>query len=77
MRGNNRVSRGRTAFNAYRASLETWGGDDDENLTDLLADLMHLVDAMLLDREIGNTFDSLLDSARMHHNAEKNETETP
>jgi len=75
MRGNNRVSRGRIALNAYRAR-NTWG-DDDENLTNLLADLMHLVDAMLLDREIGNTFDSLLDSARMHYNAEKNETETP
>ncbi len=69
-----RIARATVAYAAYRKSVGTWGSDE-EVLSDLLADLMHLVDALLLDREIGEGFDDLMDRARMNYEAEKEESE--
>jgi hypothetical protein len=59
---------------AYREQVGAWGSDE-EVLSDLLADLMHLVDALLVDREIGEGFDDLLGTARMNYEAEKEGSE--
>jgi hypothetical protein len=58
------------AESAYRAlgyySQKAHGGEDyqDYHISDLLGDLHHLADAM------GEDWDSLLESAAMHYNAE-------
>lgn len=61
------VARAVVAYTAYRKS--TWGSDE-EVLSDLLADLMHFVDTLLVDREIGESFDYLLLTARRNYAAE-------
>lgn len=64
-----RITRAAAALSTYRELSGGWG-PEEESITDLLADLMHLVDSMLVDREIGRTFDDLLGTARMHYAAE-------
>lgn len=53
------------------AALAEYGGDREESITDLLADLMHYVGDLRRDREISCTFDDLLGTARMHYDAER------
>lgn len=64
-----RITRAAAALSTYRELAGGWG-PEEESITDLLADLMHLVDSLLLDREIGRTFDNMLDTARLHYSAE-------
>lgn len=65
-----RITRAAAALSTYRGLAGGWGPEED-SITDLLTDLMHLVDSLLLDREIGRTFDNMLDNARKHYNAER------
>lgn len=51
-------------------------GSYEEVLSDLLADLMHYVDALESDREIGESFNDLLSRARMNYLAEVEEKES-
>lgn len=67
-----RIHRATVALAAYKKELGGWG-DYDESITDLLADLMHYVDALTVDREIDSTFEELLRSASNHHSHEKAE----
>ena len=67
-----RIARATAAVDAYYKQCG-WG-DYEEVLGDMLADLMHYVDALRVDREIGSVeFDDLLDTARMHYRAETQE----
>ncbi len=64
-----RIARAQAAIKGY----DSWGSYE-EIISDLLADLMHYVDALRQDREVGDfTFDNLLDTARMHYTHEINE----
>lgn len=65
-----RITRAAAALSTYRELAGGWG-PEEESITDLLTDLMHLVDALLLDREIGRTFDNMLETARVHYTAER------
>ena len=65
-----RITRAAAALSTYRDLAGGWGPEED-SFTDLLTDLMHLVDELLLDREIGRTFDNMLDNARKHYSAER------
>ena len=67
-----RIARAQTAVKAYYDG-GAWGSYD-EIIGDLLADLMHYVDALRTDRELeeDTTFDDLLATAEMHYNAEIN-----
>jgi len=62
------VNRAEIAYGAYRMAAG-WGSHE-EVISDMLADLMHLVDSLTLDREIGEDFDTLLQSAARNYNAE-------
>lgn len=64
------VARASTAVKAY-IDAGAWGSYD-EILGDLLADLMHYVDALIVDREIEGEFDHLIGIATMHYQAEVN-----
>lgn len=48
-------------------------GDDRETISDLLTDLMHLVERLNSDRIISETFDALADNARYHYEYERKE----
>lgn len=63
------VDRASTVMEAYVSS-----GSYEELIGDLLTDLMHYVDSLRVDREIDPhvTFGSLLNTASMHYDAEKN-----
>lgn len=50
-------------------------GDNEEVLTDILADLMHYAANLESNREIGCSFDTLLDTAARHYAHEVNEEE--
>jgi hypothetical protein len=65
-----RIARAAAALSTYRELSGGWG-PEEESLTDLLTDLMHLVDELLVDREIGRTFDDMLGTARMHYGDER------
>jgi hypothetical protein len=70
-----RIRRGRNAINAYSEDKEggLWGDlyDPAETvLTDLLADLMHYADDGKID------FAAVLETARMHHDAETVDAES-
>ena len=67
-----RIFRAGVAYKAYRDTIGTWG-DDEEVMSDLLADLMHYVDSLRVDRDIEQvvTFQHLLDRAEMNYQAEK------
>ena len=57
-----RVDRAAVAVDAYRI-LAGWGSDE-ENISDLLADLMHYVDHLKLDK------DALLETAQRNYEEE-------
>lgn len=65
------ISRATDIYRSYRRSGGGWGSYEEQT-ADMLADIMHYVDSLITDREIGETFDQLLDTARMHYEAEKN-----
>lgn len=67
------IARAEPAVASYH-QVVGWGSYE-EILSDLLADLMHLVDALQTDREIGESFDQLLARAEMNYTAEKEEGE--
>lgn len=70
-----RIDRAGAAMKAYR-DIVIWGSDE-ENISDLLADLMHFVDALRVDREIDQdtVFDDLLETARANYDEEVKENE--
>ena len=61
-----RIERATVALDAYR---DCTGLDDREAISDLLADLMHLVDHIWGDLDQPN-FEDLLDTAEMHYQEE-------
>lgn len=67
------IARAEVATAAYRKA-GAWGSNE-EVLSDLLADLMHYVDALQVDRELGESFDELLTTARTNYEAEKEGSE--
>jgi hypothetical protein len=69
-----RIVRAKVAIEAY--AERSGGGSFEEVFSDLLADLMHYVDALRQDREfddLDTTFDDLLGTARMNYTAEVEE----
>ena len=67
------VERALFAYNAYRNAC-AWGSDE-EVLTDLIADLMHLADALRDEGEISKTVEEILDSAKMYYDNENRSTD--
>ena len=57
---------------ACKAILAAYDDDltMDESVTDLLTDLMHVVDYMINNDGMSRSFDVCLDLARMHYRAE-------
>lgn len=66
------VARAESVYCAYR-NLVGPSGDDEEVMTDLLADLMHFWETLKLNCEVELDFDDILASAEMHYEAETNE----
>lgn len=72
MNNRKRSKRGADVIGAYiiRHGLEQ-SGTDQENLTDILADLMHFAHSQRDAEDCPMDFDNALDDARMHFNAEQ------
>ena len=64
------LDRANWADKAILALREQTGGDHEDSLGDLLGDLMHWADARNFD------FDAALNTARMHHQEERDEENT-
>lgn len=68
-----RIIRAKTAVEAYAGSVRGDFMSHDEVISDLLADLMHLVDHLDLVETEGQDFDDLIARAEMNYTEEKAE----
>lgn len=63
------VNRADRMVGAYKVAEKHWGSYD-EVITDMIADLMHYVHELQVDREIEETVDDIVVSATHHYYAE-------